>query len=326
MGNRRVARVRLVHWKPEEAWRRVEQLADAGYDVAYEPFDPNTLRGLAKDPPDAFVIDLTRLPSHGRDVGIYVRERKATRRVPIVFVGGAPDKVSRARERLPDAVYAAWEDAAAAIEEAIADPPEHPVVPASALAGYSGTPLPKKLGIKQGLDRRAGRRAAGLRADPRRAAGGRGSAAGRRRHAGRHHPVHQGARPPGGRRPRDEGVDGRRRSALARVAQESVGRRHGRERAGRAGDWPGGRPWSTTRSAPSTPPGPACSSPAARRDEAAANAGGALTYYRDTAAPRRRAAETVDAGVDCIDSDQTGPIGYRRNHTMELERVASQRG
>ena len=145
-----MARVRLVHWKPEEAWRRVEQLVDAGYDVVFEPFDPNTLRGLANDPPDAFMIDLTRLPSHGRDVGIYVRERKATRRVPIVFVGGAADKVSRAKERLPDAVYAAWEDAAAAIEEAIADPPEHPVVPASTLAGYSGTPLPKKLGIKQG--------------------------------------------------------------------------------------------------------------------------------------------------------------------------------
>ena len=143
-------RVRLIHWKPEEARPRVEQLAEAGYDIAYEPTDPNTLRGLAKDPPDAFVIDLTRLPSHGRDVGIYVRERKATRRVPLVFVGGAREKVASAKERLPDAVYAAWKDAAAAIEDAIAHPPADPVVPASTLAGYSGTPLPRKLGIKQG--------------------------------------------------------------------------------------------------------------------------------------------------------------------------------
>ena len=145
-----MSRIRLVHWKPEEALPRVEQLVDAGYDVVFEPFDPNTLRGLAKDPPDAFVIDLTRLPSHGRDVGIYVRERKATRRVPIVFVGGAPDKVARAKERLPDAVYSPWGDVAAAIEHAVANPPADPVVPASTLAGYSGTPLPKKLGIKPG--------------------------------------------------------------------------------------------------------------------------------------------------------------------------------
>ena len=143
-------RVRLVHWKPEEAAPRVQELADAGYDVVFETFDPNVMRGLAADPPDAFVIDLTRLPSHGRDVGLYVRERKATRRVPIVFLGGAPEKVARAKERLPDAVYTGWDDAAAAIADAIANPPEDPVVPESTLAGYSGTPLPKKLGIKQG--------------------------------------------------------------------------------------------------------------------------------------------------------------------------------
>ncbi len=145
-----MARVRLVHWRPEEARARVEQLSAAGYDVVFEPMEPNTLRGLAQDPPDAFVIDLTRLPSHGRDVGLYVRERKATRRVPIVFVGGAPDKVARAKERLPDAAYADWDDAASAIEHAIANPPDDPVVPESTLAGYSGTPLPKKLGIKPG--------------------------------------------------------------------------------------------------------------------------------------------------------------------------------
>ena len=67
-----------------------------------------------------------------------------------MFVGGAPDKVSRTRESLPDAVYAAWEDAGSAIEDAIASPPENPIVSASTLAGYSGTPMPKKLGIKQG--------------------------------------------------------------------------------------------------------------------------------------------------------------------------------
>ena len=141
-------RVRLVHWKAEEAGPRVERLVDAGYDVVFEPMEPNTLRGLSNDPPDAFVIDLTRLPSHGRDVGLYVRERKATRRVPIVFAGGAPDKVARTKQRLPDAVYAAWDDAASAIADAIANPPHDPVVPESTLAGYSGTPLPKKLGIR----------------------------------------------------------------------------------------------------------------------------------------------------------------------------------
>ena len=58
--------------------------------------------------------------------------------------------MGRTRESLPDAAYAEWGDAATAIEDAIASPPVDPVVLGSTLAGYSGTPLPKKLGIKEG--------------------------------------------------------------------------------------------------------------------------------------------------------------------------------
>jgi hypothetical protein len=53
------------------------------------------------------------------------------------------------RRHLPDAVYTPWKSIAAALARAIAAPPADPVVPPSALAGYSGRPLPKKLGIKE---------------------------------------------------------------------------------------------------------------------------------------------------------------------------------
>jgi hypothetical protein len=49
---------------------------------------------------------------------------------------------------LPDAVYTAWGRIRGALKQALAHPPASPVVPDSVLAGYSGTPLPKKLGIK----------------------------------------------------------------------------------------------------------------------------------------------------------------------------------
>ncbi|MBI3662706.1 MAG: DUF3052 family protein [Acidobacteria bacterium] len=94
------------------------------------------------------VIDLARLPSHGRDVGLGVRQSKATRRVPIVFVGGEPEKVARVKTLLPDAAFTSWNKIRSALKRAIAHPPENPVRPDSLLAGYSGTPLPKKLGIK----------------------------------------------------------------------------------------------------------------------------------------------------------------------------------
>jgi hypothetical protein len=65
-------------------------------------------------------------------------------------VGGDPDKVVRVRELLPDAAYTAWDTIKSVLNDAIAHPPEDPVVPQSTFAAYAGTPLPKKLGIKEG--------------------------------------------------------------------------------------------------------------------------------------------------------------------------------
>jgi hypothetical protein len=70
--------------------------------------------------------------------------------VPLVFVEGEPAKMQRIRTLLPDAVYTTWNRIRSSLRTALAKPPTDPVVPASSLAGYSGTPLPKKLGIKPG--------------------------------------------------------------------------------------------------------------------------------------------------------------------------------
>jgi hypothetical protein len=143
-------RVRLISWKAPEAERGAAHLRELGYEVGAQPLTPALLRALRETPADAFVIDLSRLPSQGRDVAVGLRIHKATRHVPLVFIGGAPDKVARVRELLPDALYTDWDGIGAALADAIAHPPLDPVVPASQMAGYSGTPLPKKLGIKSG--------------------------------------------------------------------------------------------------------------------------------------------------------------------------------
>jgi hypothetical protein len=70
--------------------------------------------------------------------------------VPLVFVEGDPEKVKRIQSLLPDAVFTSWGRVRSALKRAIANPPKDPVIPASNLAGYAGTPLPKKLGIKEG--------------------------------------------------------------------------------------------------------------------------------------------------------------------------------
>lgn len=141
--------VRLFHWDPIEAKKRLKQLRTYGYDAVYGPLSPEVLRALKSNLPDAVLIDLSRLPSQGRDIGVHIRHRKTTRNVPIVFVGGTTEKVTKVKQQLPDAVYAKWSNMKSALQQAIAHPPKKPVTTASALAGYSGTPLVKKLGIKE---------------------------------------------------------------------------------------------------------------------------------------------------------------------------------
>ncbi len=145
-------RIRLIHWNSTEATERVEQICAAGYEVAFEVLKGGSgLRDLRSNPPDAVVIDLHRLPSAGRDMGVFLRKQESTRRIPLVFAGGDPKKAARIKALLPDATYTSWSRIRGALSRAINRPPKYPVVPDSAFAGYSGTPLPKKLGIKEGM-------------------------------------------------------------------------------------------------------------------------------------------------------------------------------
>ena len=97
----------LIHWNAAEAEERAARLRRSGHEAEFFAAQGGAaLRAISEDPPDAFVIDLGRLPSHGSAVATMLRQQKATRRVPILFVGGEPGKVARVRALLPDAVFA----------------------------------------------------------------------------------------------------------------------------------------------------------------------------------------------------------------------------
>jgi CheY-like chemotaxis protein len=143
-------RVRLIHSNASEAKTRAATLRDAGYDVAHQPLSQAGIRSLRQNPPAAIVIDLSRAPSLGRDVALGLRQAQSTRRVPLVFVGGERQKVADIKRLLPDAIYTPWSRIRTSLKRAIENPPKDPTIPGSVFAGYSGTPLPKKLGIKPG--------------------------------------------------------------------------------------------------------------------------------------------------------------------------------
>lgn len=141
-------RIRLIHWNDVEARTCLERLRNAGYEPEFDTFSNETLHAIKEDPPDAFVIDLSRLPSQGRDLGFTFRKTKATRQVPIIFSSGLPEKVAHIRSHFPDAIFCNWDTIRNAIEEALIHPPVSPKVPESVFEAYRSTPLPKKLGIK----------------------------------------------------------------------------------------------------------------------------------------------------------------------------------
>jgi CheY-like chemotaxis protein len=145
-----VSRLLLVHWNAAEAAERARRLGAAGHRVTcFSDGDATSLRELRSDPPDAYVIDLARLPSHGRAVAVALRQSKATREVPLVFLAGEPEKTARVRELLPDATFTDWRGVRTALAQALRAPRRTPIVPKS-ISGYSGTPLPKKLGLRAG--------------------------------------------------------------------------------------------------------------------------------------------------------------------------------
>jgi CheY-like chemotaxis protein len=145
-----VKTVRLIHWNEDEGLERQQQLEAFGFDAQFDFSDGLTsVRLMQSSMPDAVVIDLSRMPSHGREVAHGLRTRKTTRHLPIVFVDGEPEKVKRTKQLLPDATYTTWGRIKTALPKAIAKPPTNPVVPDHNTAW--GRSTVDKLGAKPGF-------------------------------------------------------------------------------------------------------------------------------------------------------------------------------
>lgn len=132
--------IRLISWN-ERA------LKVPGFRVDATPYKSSRLVGQIRDlAPAAVVIDLDKTPSHGRAVAIVLRSSKSTNQIPIVFAGGAPEKVERLRGELPGSVFTDWNNVERALKQAIRNGPQAPVP--NYMRQFYGSPLPKKLGLK----------------------------------------------------------------------------------------------------------------------------------------------------------------------------------
>jgi CheY-like chemotaxis protein len=104
-----MARVFYVHWDKEEAAAGARGLREAGHSVRYEAEDGAAVwKELKKSRPDALVVSLAKLPSHGRRVAAATLDNKSLADIPVIFVGGEDEKVAELRKRFPLATYCSW--------------------------------------------------------------------------------------------------------------------------------------------------------------------------------------------------------------------------
>ncbi len=145
-------KIKLIHWDKNQCEEKASLLKSLGHRVALEFLqDKETFKRIKEYPPDVFIIDLSRLPSHGKEIAVALRNIKSTRIVPIVFTEGEPEKVDRIKKILPDAIYSSWKSINSALTKAEKQKDTVKVVPLSMMERYSNTTLVKKLGIKENM-------------------------------------------------------------------------------------------------------------------------------------------------------------------------------
>jgi len=143
-------RILYFHWNKEEAVINVSKIKLNGYvtelGILNSQADFKTIR---IDPPNIFVIDLSRLPSHGREVAVGLRSYKSTKQIPLIFVDGAKEKVEKVKQVLPDSIYCSWKNLKAGIKKAESIDVEKLIPKKNIMQAYWNTPIFQKLGIKE---------------------------------------------------------------------------------------------------------------------------------------------------------------------------------
>jgi DNA-binding response OmpR family regulator len=97
-----MARVFYIHWNEAELRERIAPLEAAGHEVRGH-WSQQDQADLKDNLPDAVVISLDRLPSHGRQIAQWLWEAKKRQHIPIIFAGGQADKVAAATKQFPNA-------------------------------------------------------------------------------------------------------------------------------------------------------------------------------------------------------------------------------
>ena len=96
----------LFHWEKEGATARAAELTADGWSVQME-FEEGS-RGCKKLKafgPDVVVFDIAQKAVHSRECGRALRNAKAFRETPFIFVDGTDEDISKAKAKVPAAIF-----------------------------------------------------------------------------------------------------------------------------------------------------------------------------------------------------------------------------
>jgi hypothetical protein len=113
-----MAKVFYLHWDKAELKARIAPLIKAGYEVTYL-WSTETHVKFGEALPEAVVISLDRLPSHGRAVAEWLWEAKKRQHIPLIFAGGQPAKVKATKAKFPKAIFCTTEQVFAVVERVL---------------------------------------------------------------------------------------------------------------------------------------------------------------------------------------------------------------
>lgn len=114
-------RVFLFLWKEGEAEAAAQTIRDWGWEVELEWQDGARGGAAVKaNPPAAAIFYLDHKPSHSRATAEYLAQTKATRSIPLIFVGGEGEGLEKTKAKLPGGKYIGEAELQAALEKAAA--------------------------------------------------------------------------------------------------------------------------------------------------------------------------------------------------------------
>ncbi|MFI5203227.1 MAG: hypothetical protein ACHQF2_01935 [Flavobacteriales bacterium] len=93
-----------LHWDEQELKARIKPLKELGLKI-HSHWSTKETAKWGDSLPDIFVVSIDRLPSHGRQYVEWLWEAKKRQHIPVIFVGGQPDKIAQTKSKFPKAIY-----------------------------------------------------------------------------------------------------------------------------------------------------------------------------------------------------------------------------